>query len=458
MTDLTGQYEKTKNCHTGEVGDYGYAFVPGSNEGIVLLDLKTKNFLDNLVEMDDLSNMQQRLSLLFKNKLIQKREEANRDFKFNRNKVKTISVWLHISNKCNLDCQYCYIASKNGDLMSVSVANFCLNKLEQTVMDHGLNAITIRFAGGEPTLNRKSIAYFAEEAQKRFVKKGVVVNFIILTNGTIFDIPLVNLINEYSMRVSFSLDGVKDWHDKMRSFKNKSGSFDKVYKNLELCLAHKIKPTILTTITPANILGVSELNRFLVDRDLSFRYSFYRDNVDKDRNDLNNFINALSEVLNDCYDYYINAVNNRGATSSHQLCDINFNKKPRLRSCDIGYSGATINHEGSVFLCQATMDKKPIGHVLESKTLLQMIWNQKEFPELTTKSVYDYNDCKNCQWMLLCAGGCSVTNFNTGGSIGSVSPYCSVFKEMIPKLIKIKALQLIKSHLKIKMKGGDDSE
>lgn len=458
MTALIGQYEKTKNCHTGEIGNYGYAFIPGSSEGIVLLDLKTKNFLDKLVETNNLSNAQQRLDLLLRNNLIQKRGEVSRSFKFNRNKVKTISIWLHVSNECNLDCQYCYIAGKNNDKMSISVANLCLDKLEQTVMDHGLSAITIRFAGGEPILNRGIIAYFAEEARERFVKKGVVVNFIILTNGTIVDIPLVSLINKYAMRVSFSLDGTKDWHDKTRSFKNQSGSFDKVYKNLELCLNHKIKPTILTTITPANVLGLPELNRFLVDRDLPFRYSFYRDNLDKDRDALKNFINDLSTALNNCYDYYIEVIDDRGATSSHQLCDIGFNKKPQLRSCDAGYSGATINHEGSVFICQATMDKKPIGHVSDKHTLLQMIWDQNTLSELTIKSVYDYKDCKNCQWMLVCGGGCPVTNFNASGSIASPSPYCEIFKEMIPKLIRIKALQLLKAHLKTNVKGGDQDE
>jgi len=144
--------------------------------------------------------------------------------------------------------------------------------------------------------------------------------------------------------------------------------------------------------------------------------------------------------------------------SNHQLCDISLNKKPRLRSCDAGYSGATINHEGNVFICQAIMNKNPIGHVSDSHTLLQMIWEQKTLPELATKSVYDYDNCKNCQWMLVCGGGCPVTSFNTSGSVATSSPYCDIFKKMIPRLIEIKALQLIKSHLNTKTKGGDKFE
>ena len=42
------QYEKAKNCYTGEIDGYGYAFVPGSKKGVVLLDLRTKSLLDDL--------------------------------------------------------------------------------------------------------------------------------------------------------------------------------------------------------------------------------------------------------------------------------------------------------------------------------------------------------------------------------------------------------------------------
>lgn len=452
MTALTDRYKKTKNCFTGELGNYGYAFVPGSSAGVVLLDLKTKNFLDSFIELDGANNVQQRLDLLSKNGLIQKDGETDCEFKFNENKVKAISIWLHVSNKCNLDCQYCYISGKNDALMSVPVADLCLDKLEHTVKEHGLKTITIRFAGGEPILNRKIIAYFAKQVNERFTKNGIFTNFIILTNGTIVDTSLIELILSHSMRISFSLDGMGDWHNKTRSFKSKNGSFDKVYKNLDLCLKSGIKPAILTTITPTNILGITELNRFLVDNGSPFRYSFYRDTISKD---CDGFINDLLKILNHCYDYYVNAINSNETTSIHQLCDINLNKKPRLRSCDVGYSGVAINHEGNVFLCQALMDKNPIGHVSDNHTLLQMAWNQSTLPELRTKSVYDYKGCKNCQWMLVCAGGCPVTNFNTNGFVASSSPYCNVFKEMIPKLVEIKALQLLKSHLNTKKKGGD---
>ncbi|MBC8550445.1 MAG: SPASM domain-containing protein [Candidatus Brocadiales bacterium] len=78
-----------------------------------------------------------------------------------------------------------------------------------------------------------------------------------------------------------------------------------------------------------------------------------------------------------------------------------------------------------------------------------MAWRQKTIPELATKNVLDYEDCKNCQWSLICAGGCPVVSSVTNGSAASASPYCEIFKAMIPRLIEIKALRLIQTFLNL---------
>jgi len=449
------QYEKAKNCYTGEIDGYGYAFVPGSKKGVVLLDLRTKSLLDDLsISQSHNEKDIRRVQLLLENELIQLRNGSPRKLVLDRNIVKSMSTWLHIANCCNLCCPYCYIANKGKEFMSLSVANSYLDKLEQTVTEHQLKLLTIRFAGGEPTLHKNLMIYLAGQIQKRFVAKGVRTQLILLTNGTILDSELIDLIKSHSMRVCISLDGLGKWHDETRFYKNGSGSFDRVSRNLNLYLESGIKPTISTTITDRNIPGIPELSRFLIDANLSFRYSLYRDNVG-DYKTYENFIQKVSDVLNDCYDYYANTIRNQKTTSKHQFCEINLDRKPHLRSCNIGFSGVTVNHVGDVFLCQAKMDKNPIGNVKDKATLLQMAWSQNTFPELCTKDVFDYDNCRQCQWSLVCAGGCPVVNFGANGSAATSSPYCKLFKAVIPRLIEIKALQLIDAHFSLKEKKGE---
>jgi len=46
-------------------------------------------------------------------------------------------------------------------------------------------------------------------------------------------------------------------------------------------------------------------------------------------------------------------------------------------------------------------------------------------------------------------------NFGANGSAATSSPYCKLFKAVIPRLIEIKALQLIDAHFFLKEKKGE---
>lgn len=452
----TNQYRKTKNCHTGEINSFGYALVPGSKEGLILLDLRTKELLDDLSNLKDKKN-ERRLQLLLEKGLIHTLDRTVHRPTLNKNYIKSMSTWLHIDNNCNLDCSYCYITGMDKESMSFQIADSYLDKLEQTVTEHGLTSVTIRFAGGEPTLRKKLIAHICDQMQKRPLLKNINTNFILITNGTVINSDLLSLIKSHSISVCISIDGLGKWHDKTRPFRGSGkNSFKKIFRNLNTYTENEIRPNILTTITEENVLGIPELSRFLIDNNLSFRYGLYRDNTGGYKA-YENFMKQASDVLNDCHDYYIEAIKNCKTTSNYQLCDIRLSKKPSLRTCNIGHSGVTVDHIGNVFLCQSIMDKKPIGNIKDKDSLLRMAWRQDTLPELRTKDVLDYEDCKSCQWSLICAGGCSVVSSVTNGSATSASPYCKLFKTMIPKLIEIKALRLIQAHLNSRLlqkKGG----
>ena len=391
----------------------------------------------------------QRLQLLLKKGLVQSIGKIIPRPVLNKSGIKSMSTWLHIDNNCNLDCSYCYITGMDNEFMSIQTANNYLDKLEQTVVEHRLTSVTIRFAGGEPTLRKNIITHICKQIKSRPLLKQIKVNLILITNGTVVSSDLVNLIKAHSISVCISVDGLDKWHDKTRPFRGSGGkSFKKVFQNLNTYLENGIKPNILTTITEENVFGIPDLSRFLIDSNLSFRYGLYRDNTG-DYRAYENFIKHASNVLNDCHDYLTEAIKNSNTTSNYQLCDIRLSRKPSLRACNIGHSGVTVNHIGDVFLCQSIMDKKPIGNIKDKDTLLQMAWHQNTLPELRTKTILDYEDCKDCKWSFVCAGGCPTVSSTANGFAASASPYCSLFKTIIPKLIEIKALRLIQSHLNL---------
>jgi uncharacterized protein len=438
---LEERYVRVPTCFTGEVDKFGYAFVPGSEAGIVLMDKRSKALLeDPSIYQSDSDD--ERIRLLLDNALIREVGLTEVRPRLCKQHMRSISTWLHIINNCNLDCPYCYIY-KDGSSMTFDIAKVFMDKLEETFIRHSLKSVAIRISGGEPTLKRGLVEYIVRELYSRFQGKADQILPVIITNGVLMDESWIDFINKHQIRICFSLDGLGGWHDQTRFFKNGTGSFQIVFKNLESLLLGGVKPNILITITEKNIDGVEELNRYLVDKDLAFRYGVYRDTTGKYEG-YRGFIEKLIMVLNNCYDYYARAIAEGRARFRHQLADIRIDRNKHLRCCGIGHSVVTVSHQGEVYLCQARMNQKPIGDIRENRTLLEMTHSQNTLPQLANYDVLDYNACRSCQWALSCGGGCPVVTADTYGTPLTASPYCELFKTMIPRLVHLKAISLTK--------------
>lgn len=432
------RYRKAENLCVGEVDGFGYAFVPGGRHGVVVLDLGTKRLLDQMPERQPMD--ERRIELLCEKELIRPESSCVKPHPIlDERKISSIGIWLHLTNSCNLACPYCYIVNKGPNQhMSLSTANLCIEKIEEAVRVHQLKTVTIRFAGGEPTLCKDTVRYFVNNMQNRTSFQGVSTKYVLITNGTSLDAKWCEFLSAHSIGVSLSLDGLEEWHDKIRFFANGAGSFNSVLRGISNCRQHGITPTILTTITEDNLLGIPALAKFLIDERLPFRFSAFR-NCRNNHTGYPEFIASLTDVLKDCYNYYATAIREGRASFNHQLAEIHIDRRPHLRSCGIGLAGVTINHIGKVFLCQAQMDADPIGTLWDDKTILEMAWNQNIIPTLKGRDVFDYIGCSNCPWALVCGGGCPVVNMANYGVNTKASPYCKLFKLMIPRIIELRA-------------------
>lgn len=440
---LRESYQAACHIQLGEVDGFGYAFVPGSPHGVVLLDVETKRLLEAFISGQD-SLGQERIERLEAVGLVVQQGNKLALPRLERDKIRSVSIWLHVTNSCNLNCPYCYIADKGrGQNMPVSVMQSFLDKLEATVEKHGLKRIAIRLAGGEPTLNSRVVRLLVEEVQSRFVSRGIDVAFALLTNGTLITEDWVSFLSRYKVGLSISLDGTREWHNSLRFFGNGKGSFDQIMHSLDLCKRFKLKPSILSTITEANIENLQTFGRFLIDSGLSFRLGVYRDNAGG-YSGYRAFIAKLMVELDTFYTYYAEAIRSGRAMFRHQLSDLHLDRRIHLRTCNVGHSGVAVGHAGEVFLCQAGMNRDRIGHLSEGRTFLEMTWQQRLAPELSSATVFDYPGCRGCQWAQVCGGGCPLVNSSANGSATTSSPYCDLFKAMIPRLIELKALDQVR--------------
>lgn len=158
-------------------------------------------------------------------------------------------VNLILTNKCNLNCKYCYLgipSSKNVNCVedNFSSAISLINVLK-------LNKIqSILFTGGEPLLYRKltSLLKYSGELQ---------IQNSIYTNGFI---PLRNVL-AYVDTVYISLDGNKSIHNFLRG---NTRSYDKIWNNINIINEYntnnkrKINCKINCVVTSENIEYIKE--------------------------------------------------------------------------------------------------------------------------------------------------------------------------------------------------------
>lgn len=145
------------------------------------------------------------------------------------------SITLQVTQNCNLNCSYCAYSGSydnrvhNNKRMDFKVAkkgiDFLVNHSAQNYK------INIGFYGGEPLLEFKLIKELITYAQTRINYKDI--TFSITTNGTLLNDEIIRFFADNKVSLVISLDGPKEIHDSNRIFKDGSGSYEIIIRNIK---------------------------------------------------------------------------------------------------------------------------------------------------------------------------------------------------------------------------------
>lgn len=444
--------------YTDSIDDFTLVCTPLSMNGIHLLTKESLNVLDkcngtvSCGEIARLTGYDKNfvtgsINAFWQNRLIKINGIFSSIIKKEKETPSQIDVWFHITNKCNLDCPYCYI-NKSNEAMDCDVAYRAIDNLANSALLYGMQGVSIKFSGGEPLLCFDLIKTLVVYA-KKWNNRGVKFSFHILTNGTLISEPIVQYLKQENITISLSLDGIGDWNDKVRFFKNGKGSFRQIEKAIKLLRKYRMRPFILTTVTVLNLRGLPDLTRYFLKNKFSFRFSLYRE-LGVSKESLRNYNTDVIKVLHQCYDICEDNLPTGDFSLIHQLCDIKLTKS-RKRACGIGTKGIGVGHRGEIALCQSLFDN-PVGHINKDDSLTA-IRNQKQF-SAKENIVDNYDSCKDCMWRYMCGGGCPVLTKLQYGKFNTNSPYCDVFKSCIPRLIRIMGIQMVRQYKATKNREG----
>jgi uncharacterized protein len=149
---------------------------------------------------------------------------------------------------CNMECVYCFEQGVDSCLsmkkeISIKTCNWLIKKIDEARP----RELTITFFGGEPLMNQNALKYISKTLYHESMKRGVILNIEIITNGLLLTLELVDYLIPFGLRwVKVTLDGDEATHNQMRPRrtgiapdKNKRDTYRDITDNLL-----KIKGTV----------------------------------------------------------------------------------------------------------------------------------------------------------------------------------------------------------------------
>lgn len=114
-----------------------------------------------------------------------------------------VSIW--ITNKCNMQCDYCYEGKKGISNLSLQDFEYIKKFIYKAQEQNKDGSIYIKFFGGEPLLNFEFLKYFVENFNEDNVIYSLTTNGLLLT-GERLDFLVENNIEIFVVEQHFISD------------------------------------------------------------------------------------------------------------------------------------------------------------------------------------------------------------------------------------------------------------
>ena len=363
------------------------------------------------------------------------------DFKKRQTVVKALC--LHIAHDCNLACKYCF--AEEGEyhgrraLMSFEVGKKALDFL---IANSGNRVnLEVDFFGGEPLMNWDAVKQLVEYGRSREKECNKKFRFTITTNGVLLNDEIMDFCNREMSNVVLSLDGRKEVNDRMRPFRNGSGSYDLIVPKFQKFAESRGTKDYFVrgTFTRNNLdfskdvlhfadLGFKKLSIEPVVADPKEPYSIREEDLPQ----------IMEEYDRLAKEFIKRKKEGRGFQFFHFMIDLNQGPcvAKRLSGCGSGTEYLAVTPWGDFYPCHqfVGMEDFLLGNVDEGIT------NTKVRDEFKLCNVYAREKCRDCFARFYCSGGCAANAYNFSGDItGAYEIGCAMQKKRIECAIMIRA-------------------
>jgi uncharacterized protein len=441
---------RSEGMYTDEVDGYTLYYNPLGRGGVIVVDQESERLVSFCDGRTDLAAViafdgrgsdivMQEIEMLASVEVLYVSKVQTQQLSLERPRPRSLACWIHLTNRCNLACSYCYIHKSPGD-MTPEDARRVLKKLAESAKHLSVTDIQVKLAGGEPLLRYRLLVDLIEFARELESTGSATFHFAVLTNGALVTEKAADFLRDNGVGVAVSLDGLGEVHDRNRPTKAGGSSYPMTMRGVRRLRESGMSPTIMVTVAESNMGHLPELVAFLLDEKLTFRLSLERD-CDSGKPGLLRHEDELIEVLHRCYALIDARLPEDDVFGIQNFADTVFNR-PKTRACGAGSNFLAVGHDLRLGVCGLGL-AHPYGVVGKADLFDQL---RAASGDLHRGDAKNYSDCSSCHWRTSCAGGCPLQTLATFGKFDARSPYCRVYRSVIPLILRIKARQLIREH------------
>lgn len=320
-------------------------------------------------------------------------------------RINISNIVMLVSNDCDYACKYCQIEEnmKQEQMkhnMSIEVAKKVLDLFESNSQKDTKKTISI--TGGEPLLNIEVVKHVIERA-----KKIPNTRVIIFTNGALVTEELADYFSKTDTLMLVSLDGPKDVNDSVRVDRGGKGTFDVSLRGYNLLKKAGCKTGISAVTGIHNVDRMKEVsNLFLELRPPSIGLNFGHYLLGKE-NPTAIKMGKFAEILTSFYKKM--RENNIFVENISRFITPFYQEKPRLNECQAQGRGFCVDSRGKIGVCKSLLVSDIISKDLDK--FPKNISEEHVFQEWAKRSPFTLKECKDCNVIGICGGGCTYDSF-----------------------------------------------
>ena len=345
---------------------------------------------------------------------------------------------IHLTEKCNLNCEYCYENKRNKDIKFEDIKNLIDYEIS-TKPKHSV----IVFYGGEPILKKdmikNTIDYINSKKSKSKFYYGIT------TNGTLLDDDFIKYMKENQfINIAYSIDGIKESHDLNRKTIDGNLTFDIVEKNAKKLFKYFDDVVAMSVITKNNLPNLGKNVEYLINtgfKNINLLFDYSQDWQDNDLPEMRKQFGQVAEVyadkiLHEC-DVSIPLIDEKIKTYIKDEYNCN-------EDCKFGMKTIVVGTDGNFYPCMQFVNDKDfiIGNCkngIDTNARLNLIKNSKKESEI----------CKNCSIRRRCKHTCSCRNYILTNDISELSPVICETEKIFIEVADMMAEKLYKQDSKM---------